>query len=211
MKYNWKDFTGWITENDYNFEAAYHKDIIGAREFSRFSRQGLMIQEEGFRELFRSRPKKMDPCLFVSHRRDDEKEALRVAKIATDLGYDIFLDVLDHKLQQMTDSHLIANRIEIALLNSTHVIALITPNTEGSMWVPYEYGRVKEYQVVSSAAGCWIHPDLPHPYNKAEYLQLGVMNYSEQEIKRWLRKELRPYQPVFPGTWTNGTTTPLPT
>ena len=67
MKYNWKDFTDWITDDDYNFEAAYHSEIIGAKEFSRSSRQGRMIQEDGFRELFRSRPRRMDPCLFISH------------------------------------------------------------------------------------------------------------------------------------------------
>jgi hypothetical protein len=135
------------------------------------------------------------PRLFVSHRRSDEARARDVAVLAQAAGFQVWLDVLDPVFQgllQPGQDYLptpreIAIFIEIALLNCTHVIAVITPDTRGSMWVPYEYGRVKDSSPHSLRAASWID----HRVTDApEYLELGVRTATDADITTWLRQEL---------------------
>ena len=142
--------------------------------------------------------------LFISHRQSDVEPARRVAKIAVDCGFEYWLDVEDPYLRELGDAAdsplravLIAAIIEVALLNSSHIIALITPNAlshEGrarvpsqkgpSLWIPYEYGRAKARTVVSPQAAAWVSRELSGPL--PEYLHLGMKWRSESEIERWL-------------------------
>ncbi|MBD2754947.1 toll/interleukin-1 receptor domain-containing protein [Spirosoma validum] len=101
--------------------------------------------------------------LFVSHRRVDKNYALRIANMAYSNGFDFWLDVLNPPLTRVTASTrlspvqkvlLTAFIIEMGLVNSTHVLAVMTQNTKGGEWVPYEYGRVR--QIGNTA--CWQHP-----------------------------------------------------
>lgn len=137
------------------------------------------------------------PCVFVSHRQADVNPAARIAYLACQTGFDYWLDALDPTLPGAglvsTEQAAAATAaiIEMALLNSSHVIAVITPNTKGSQWVPYEYGRVKLSETVSSLqAACWIYKattGTPLP----EYLYLGPIFKTESEIQQWLRTELQ--------------------
>ena len=104
----------------------------------------------------------------------------------------------------------IAAIIEMALLNSTHVVAIMTANTKGSEWVPYEYGRVKTPQLpISLQAACWADPkisiDLPG------YLYLGEIHRSETDIRQWLRTELQKQsrRRIGPCGWTGPVPKPL--
>lgn len=145
-------------------------------------------------------PKPLRPCLFVSHRKDDADEAARVAYLACEAGFDYWLDVLDPNLVGMKwlpgvpltaqEAAATAAIIEMALLNATHVLAVITSNTNGSQWVPYEYGRVKEPSATSLQAACWVDKDVrkaPLP----EYLYLGPILKSEADITHWLKTEFQ--------------------
>jgi hypothetical protein len=75
------------------------------------------------------------------------------------------LDILDPKLKNMKQLNLspqdeaiaIASIIEMGLLNCLHVVATMTPQTRGSLWIPYEYGRVKDVPPVSIQAPSWSH------------------------------------------------------
>jgi TIR domain len=90
--------------------------------------------------------------VFVSHRAADAPLARTIAQIVANTGYGYWLDVEDPVLlwannqpvQSPAYEILVAAIIEIALLNSSHVIAAMTPNSAGSKWIPYEYGRAKE-------------------------------------------------------------------
>lgn len=137
------------------------------------------------------------PRLFISHRQVDDQLALRVAQIASTCGFEYWVDVLDPGLRSLDDntyytkeqiSILTACIIEMALINCTHVITLMTPNTRGSQWVPYEYGRITEIPSVYERACAWKHPllskaDLP------EYMDLGIIAENEHDIISWLNKE----------------------
>ena len=159
------------------------------------------------------------PCVFVSHRRSDEAQARRVAFLACQEGFDYWLDVVDPNLSGVTGVTIsseeqkaaaVAAIIEMALLNSTHVVAVMTANTRGSEWVPYEYGRVKAPQLpISLQAACWADPrigwDLPG------YLYLGEIHRSESDVRQWLRTELQkqPRKRIGPCGWTGSTPEPL--
>lgn len=138
------------------------------------------------------------PRIFVSHRQHDAAKALRIAQLANTAGFEFWLDILDPKLQWLAAlaSHpsaayscLIASTIEIALLNCTHVIAALSDQTRGTLWVPYEYGRVKERQIHSRRAAVWLHKDIARA-DVPEYTALGVRTTTELEISGWLANEL---------------------
>lgn len=133
--------------------------------------------------------------VFVSHKQADVAQAERVAYLACKEGFEYWLDVLDPNLASVSSSGAtpqhssaaIAAIIEMALLNCTHVLAVITQNTRGSQWVPYEYGRVKDPQPVTLQAACWLSNAVVPPV--PEYLYLGPMTRSESDIINWLRAE----------------------
>ena len=136
------------------------------------------------------------PCVFVSHRRCDVDQAERIAYLACQAGCDYWLDVHDPLLSGVQSSGGLSGRgqaiitaaiIEMGLLNSTHVVAVMTSNTAGSQWVPYEYGRVKDPVPVSLQAACWIEPGMPPPA-LADYLYLGPQWRTESDIAMWLAK-----------------------
>jgi hypothetical protein len=134
-------------------------------------------------------------CLFVSHRQSDVNQASRIAYLACKVGFDYWLDVLDPILggvltaSEEEKAAATAAVIEMALLNSTHVLAVMTSNTKGSQWVPYEYGRVKEGTAKSLQAACWLERSLAHTA-LPEYLYLGPILKSEVEIVQWLQAQL---------------------
>lgn len=167
------------------------------------------------------------PRIFVSHRQADLAPALRIAKITNEEGLEFWLDVLDPSLLalQLATCNLKASQvalltagiIEMALVNSTHVIVIMTPATRGSLWIPYEYGRVKDVPVVSLRAGAWTHPALV-PTDFPEYLALGVVTRTENHVRKWFGAELKHWQSKYGScqggttiSWHGGQTDPLPT
>jgi hypothetical protein len=100
----------------------------------------------------------------------------------------------------------------MALLNSSHVIAVMTPSTKGSQWVPYEYGRAKAPVAVSLQAGCWVDKSI-RGTALPEYLHLGHIMNSEYEIRQWLKAQLAIYfgQPRYTScSWSRAVPAPLP-
>lgn len=171
------------------------------------------------------------PRLFVSHQRRDHAKARRIAWLACQAGFDYWLDVIDldplrnpqvmrwqRYLGRMLTKHeigvLTASIIEMALINCTHALALITPNTTASKWVPYEYGRVKDGGITSMQVACWRHPSIALT-DLAEYLHLGAVNDSEPQITTWLAMQRAQYvhcvrQPDFADSWIGLVPQPLP-
>ena len=139
------------------------------------------------------------PRLFISHRQSDDQLARRIAWMAKQEGFDYWLDVEDPILDALgmglgstltyfQRSIGIACVIEMALLNCSHVAAVISPATQQSRWVPYEFGRVKDKRLISLKAGSWVHPKLDMS-QLLEYLHLGKLTDNEVDLKGWLRDE----------------------
>lgn len=147
-------------------------------------------------------PGSRTPRVFISHRQSDIAPALRIAYLANQSGFEYWLDILDPALQDasaqfnnLSDSMqaiVIAAIIEMALLNCTHVIAVMSRKTSGSQWVPYEFGRVKEHKIESDRSACWLHPSFSGKA-PAEYLYLGKQHVSDREVEMWFKSQMTKY------------------
>src|SRR5262245_36677546 len=173
--YDWREFQGL----DLPQRFPRRQDIVGADEWSlRVIRMRDLLGQaqsiQGARAITQELDRLLDlpsgrngppmpPRVFVSHQRDDWKKAERVAWLATQAGFEYWLDVHDPLLDLMMGrdepppikSALIAGVIEMGLLNCTHVVALQTDQSRRSRWVPYEFGRAKQRLPVSWQAGSW--------------------------------------------------------
>ena len=140
--------------------------------------------------------------IFISHKQENRDEALRVAWLANQAGHHFWLDILAPTLNGTPPNPIQTARvIEMALLNCSHVIALITTESCPSRWSPYEYGRVKEPTQYALNAACWLHST--QYSNVAEYLFLGTQTRTEEQITGWLG-------PPGPGNRRTSWTGPVP-
>jgi hypothetical protein len=139
------------------------------------------------------RPATQTCCLFISHRMSDVDNALHIAWLATQTGYDYWLDIHDPTLIATGGAQLpspakdiaIAAVIEMALLNVTHVIALHTRHSAGSKWIPYGLRRAKARLVRSNQAAGWFdrHTSVA---SCGEYVRLVRQTWSAADIANWL-------------------------
>jgi hypothetical protein len=191
--------------------------LAGAREWAEGAEQIFSLDPPAARRWLnqiRQAPKKKDtaPCprVFVSHRQADDAWALRIAWLAWDEGFDYWLDVihldpernqqvatleqkLGRALSDFERSILTAAIIEMALLNCTHVLAVMTDKTKGSQWVPYEYGRTKDATPISIQASCWWDSTTLQNSKPPEYLYLGPIHGNESAIRSWLYGQKQQY------------------
>lgn len=186
------------------------------RDFQTEDHTSLMRLLSQLIELQTNRTKRRGlhkPRVFISHRRDDEKLARRFAQIAVNQGFNFWLDVLDPNLQllsKLPDPNPVrqalttAILIEMALLNCTHVLAVITRRTAGSLWVPYEYGRVKCANLFGVEAAAWVNRGLYQSNAYAEYLRLGAIHRAKLSVERWMQTELHRWKRSSGGRGSSG-------
>ena len=79
----------------------------------------------------------MNVKVFISHKKEDKPKALWMQSYLRSKGIDSFLDITDRKPlgYRTVTEWIVAN-----LRESTHLIVIISENTKGSMWVPFELG-----------------------------------------------------------------------
>jgi hypothetical protein len=134
------------------------------------------------------------PRVFVSHKQEDEQLALQIAKVIHGKGFDVWVDVLQlpksAPAQPNTwgEAILIAAMIEMALINCTHLVAVMTTNTVPSRWVPYEYGRMKDDPPAKLTVSAWRDASVA-PWSLTEYMHLGPIFDSRRELEAWLQRE----------------------
>lgn len=134
--------------------------------------------------------------VFISHRQADTALARRVAYLADDAGFDFWLDVMDPTLNALAaflktaslsaqqESMAFASVIQMGLINCTHVLVLMTPNSVGSEWIYYEYGFAKRAPGPGPIACAWVHPVLG-VQNLPGYMLLAPHHVDEPAITRW--------------------------
>jgi hypothetical protein len=133
------------------------------------------------------------PCVFISHQRNDSDKGERVACLIEHHAIDSWLDVHDPTLalvNQLSSNDprraaLVAAIVEIALLSSTHVIALYTAHSAQSKWIPYELGRAKARRLSSPQAAIWLASG-QMLVGCGDYVLLTVITQDEAEVARWL-------------------------
>jgi hypothetical protein len=200
--------------------ARFPEGAFGYQEWQRFCEQAV---RDGL-ELPVERPLLSTPRLFVSYKREDRAYALRMAYLADRNGFQYWLDVLDPKLAATRSATFnspekqagaIASILEVGLLNSSHLLAVVTDRTKASRWVPYEFGRVKDRRINANQAGSWLDPTLGDVL--PEYLCLCPVLRSECEIEKWFvyertrwgKDRARRLAPPVP-TWIDPMPDPLP-
>jgi hypothetical protein len=96
--------------------------------------------------------------------------------------------------------------IEMALLNCTRVLAIMTHRVHGTMWMPYEYGRVKDSSLLDLRAAAWFEPAM-QPANVPEYFHLGSKLTTETGIRNWCHLGRRSAKMPTPSQpWPHGAT-----
>lgn len=83
-------------------------------------------------------------CIFISYSSKDIEAAQAIGKYLNEVvEVAIYLDTKDYLLQTAIseeDDNKIVCSIKKGLKSSTHLLCLISENTDKSWWVPYEFG-----------------------------------------------------------------------
>ena len=127
--------------------------------------------------------------VFVSHRRTDSELATHVANQVKRSGLDTYLDVIDDAL--LKDGPQLAERLLTRMARCQQLIAVVSAETSGSWWVPWEIGvgsekgfRMASYslQVVDLPSYLEKWPSLHSDNDIATYCQLS--NEAAAEVSR---------------------------
>jgi hypothetical protein len=148
------------------------------------------------------------PRVFVSHKQEDGDLALKIAKAIHMSGIDVWVDIIDlpsgapASPKTRNEALLIAGMIEMALINCTHLIAVMTEHTAPSRWVPYEYGRMKDDPPAQLTVSAWRDHSAPRD-TFAEYMLLAPIFETRSELKTWTDYIKNPYHGRMckVGTW----------
>lgn len=125
------------------------------------------------------------PCVFISHKREDSQLALQVGELLRDMEIDIWLDLHELHAAQPTkpsEEKVLAEAIEAGIANSTHLLALITVQTKGSWWVPYEIGSARSG---GSELAFLLHKDVP---SMPSYFIFGEWLVDQESLCKWAEK-----------------------
>src|SRR5262245_32538187 len=188
-------------ENFWNRYAEMGDDAIGRNAWLEF-RSRFPFEDPAaawdwldlIRAVGRSAKKSMPrPCprVFVSHKQEDKDLALDVAEHIYKEGFDVWIDVINLPKvpapKGFNRAVLLAAIIEMGLINCSHLVAVMTPNTVPSRWVPYEYGRVKDDPPSRVTVAALLEP--PNLPNLPDYLYLAPILRSAGDLTLWLTRE----------------------
>lgn len=142
------------------------------------------------------------PCVFISHINIDKRAAEEIGTYIMKHGdIDIYLDIFDAALRHATfkeDPERITQLIENGLNECGHVLCLVSEDTVGSWWVPYEIGFGKKGKKDIAVLTMKDTKLLP------AFLQISIILRCIKSLNEYLSmicKETRspytPYEPVY--------------
>ena len=151
----------------------------------------LFMETAGEREisLREAVQERLEWDVFVSHKSDDIRQALDLARVIQSEGLSSWVDVLDPNVTG--DGSMLDDYIEHVLSRTFSLLALVTDVTHESWWVPFEIGLAFELRrYLSSFAKRNVQ--LP------SFLEKHPRLAAHQDLKRWcvrlkqLKKKSRP-------------------
>jgi len=107
----------------------------------KFKGRNLAIGKTAANSLFESVSK--STCFFISHRAINMVDAQKISDYINESGFNTYLDKNDRDLQNAVaayDSKKITECIQAGITNSSHIICVVSKDTAGSWWVPFEIG-----------------------------------------------------------------------
>ncbi len=121
----------------------------------------------------------MPATVFVSHRSLDGTFASQLTELLAASGLATYLDQDDTTLQGSSSRQEIAQVIDRALRRATHLVAIISPFSRNSDWVPFEIGVARERGVSVAAV-------VQQGVRVPEYLDSLSVLRSSQELADWI-------------------------
>lgn len=123
-------------------------------------------------------------CVFISHKSCDKSAAEYIAKYIREyLRMDVYLDKWDVLLQQSEcrkDDSGIVKCIHKGLDISTHLLCLLSNDTETSWWVPYEIGYADKSGISIATAQLANVKDVP------SYLKINTHIENAKGMAHWI-------------------------
>ena len=114
--------------------------------------------------------------VFISHRKADAQSALKVYAYLKSENIKSYVDELDDALQSANNiTQVIMSRIK----ECTHMIAIMSVNTKGSWWVPFEIG-------VASEANRRISSYKTDTITVPEYLEIWPIMTQPEQLKQFV-------------------------
>jgi hypothetical protein len=130
-------------------------------------------------------PRPTSATVFISHRSVDKPIARTLAREIERLNIDYWLDEEDEATQEAAsadDAAAIAAAVEAGLVGSTHLLCLVTKNTQGSWWVPFEVGEARG---LSKPFALLTHREVER---LPEWASLGANLTTRGALRDWLSK-----------------------
>lgn len=120
--------------------------------------------------------------VFISHRTQDDERARKIyLYLRYDQDIECYIDDLDEVAGAARQTNRITDLILKRLEDCTHLLAVVTENTEGSWWVPFEIGVARRAPRVISTYTDLYGSDLP------EYLKEWPILRGENELDKYAR------------------------
>ena len=123
-------------------------------------------------------------CVFISHKSCDKRIAEYIAKyIRSTLRMNVYLDKWDVLLQNATyskDDNDIVKCIHKGLNVSTHLLCLLSEETENSWWVPYEIGYANKSRLSIATV------KLANVIEVPSYLKINTYIQTARELAVWI-------------------------
>ena len=82
-------------------------------------------------------------CVFISHQKKDSAPCKLIADYILSAGIDVYFDEYDQDLKisnQTGNAKGVVNAIRKGIHKSSHMLCVLSENTLGSKWVPFEIG-----------------------------------------------------------------------
>ncbi len=82
-------------------------------------------------------------CVFISHQKKDKDAAKKIADYLLNAGVDVYFDEYDSDLKihhQSGNPKGVTSSICNGINNSSHMLAVVSPNSLNSTWIPFEIG-----------------------------------------------------------------------
>ena len=125
-----------------------------------------------------------EACVFISHRKADKANARELAEDLLKAGVTIYFDENDECLKgsdEKSDPARVVRCIDAGLRRCTHLLGLITPNTHGSWWVPYEIGATR---AVKKECAFLIHKNVDVV---PAYVTVAKVLPDRSSLREWVR------------------------
>lgn len=140
--------------------------------------------------------------VFISHRQTDAAAAGAVAKVLIEVAdVDVYLEAFDPKLSTSGNPNTVVSVIDFGLNACTHLVAVVSDNTRGSWWVPYEIGVARNRPVPCAVLPLSNVKDLPEYMRTVDVVKdtYELVGWTKKLPNRYIYKSVNPAEFAIPG------------